>query len=81
MVDDEKSLALSADDSWRAKAMLTGGAIGAVLGVVSAILYIRAAEEKHGSESPPSPPDTKDAMVLGFSLLSVIRSIMELGRK
>ena len=48
--------------------------------LISAILYLRAAEETHGDESPEMP-QARDALRLGVSLLAIIRSITDWGRR
>ena len=65
-------------ESWQTRTLMIGGLLGAVLGILSAYLYIRSAQAA-GEDSPP-PPETKDAVKLGMSLLSIIRSVAELGR-
>lgn len=67
-------------DEWRARTMIVGGVLGAVLGVLSAWLYIRSAEEKYGGRTPPSPGAT-EAVGLGVTLLGIVRSIAEMGKR
>lgn len=67
-------------NEFRTRVLVIGGILGTVLGVISAILYLRAAEETYG-EDLPSTPQPRDAMRLGVALLAIIRSITDWGRK
>ena len=60
---------------WRAKALVIGGVIGALAGLGAAYLYIRNIEET--GEKPALA--TKDAMTIGFSLLSLVKQVASLG--
>lgn len=64
---------------WRTRTLMIGGAIGTVLGILAAYLYVRAAEEAHSSQAPEMP--TKDAVRVGLSLLTIVRQIAELGAR
>jgi len=80
-MSEEKNITPEADKAeFRARVLIMGGIIGTVLGIVSAILYLRAAEEAHGDDGPGTPRP-RDAMKLGMSLLAIIRSITDMGRK
>jgi hypothetical protein len=80
-MSEETSITPETDRTeFRARVLIMGGIIGTVLGIVSAILYLRAAEEAHGDDAPGSP-QPRDAMKLGMSLLAIIRSITDMGRK
>lgn len=67
-------------NDFRTRVLVIGGILGTVLGVVSAILYLRAAEETYGDDLPKTP-QPGDAMRLGVALLAIIRSITDWGRK
>ncbi len=79
--DQSKAIVPQQESSWRSRILLLGGVIGAVLGVLSAYFYVRAAEERYGGHRPPTTPDTGDAVRLGVSLLSIIRTITEWGSR
>lgn len=66
---------------WRTRTLMMGGLIGAVLGLLSAYLYLRAADETHESGTPPTGPETRDAAKLGVALLAIMRTIAEWGRR
>lgn len=67
------------DMDWKSRALLTGGVAGSIIGLLAAFLYIRSAEEKYGTQTPPSP-NTGDTVRLGVSLLTIIRTITEWGK-
>jgi hypothetical protein len=79
--EQEQAIVPVTDSSWRTRIMLAGGIIGTVLGVLSAYLYVRAAEEAYGGEAPPEAPKTSDAVRLGISLLSIVRTITDWGKR
>ncbi len=80
MSQDNNIIPVASRGEFRARVLLMGGILGTVLGVVSAILYLRAAEETHG-EDLPATPRPRDALRLGIALLAIIRSITDWGRK
>jgi hypothetical protein len=62
--------------------MLLGGLLGAALGLISALLYIRSAEQTALERGEgPAAPATRDALTLGVSLLGIIRTISEWGQR
>lgn len=69
------------DTGWRTRALMMGGLIGAVVGLLSAYLYLRAADETHESGEAPAGPETRDAARLGVALLAIVRTIAEWGRR
>ncbi len=66
---------------WRRRVVLIGGITGAVVGILSAIFYIRAAEEASSAGQAPEAPAARDAVHLGMSLLSIMRTIAEWGTR
>lgn len=68
-------------DGWRTRALMVGGLVGAVLGLLSAYLYLRAADEAHGPGETPSGPKTGDAAKLGVALLAIVRTVAEWGKR
>ena len=78
---DSDNLDISpARTSFRTRVLVMGGAIGTALGILSALLYIRASEQLHGDEVPP-PPRSRDAMKLAMTLIGMIRSITEWAKR
>jgi hypothetical protein len=80
MTNNQNPLKIRDQDDWRPKVIAIGGALGAVLGVVSALLYIRSAEET-GRTERPAPPDASDTVRMGISLMSIVRTITEWAKK
>ncbi len=66
--------------NWKTRAYLIGIILGLGLGLLSAYLFVRAAEE-NSSGKTPQKIGTGDAMKLTLSLLNLIRQIAELGAK
>jgi hypothetical protein len=69
-----------AAEDWRTRIFVFGGIVGAALGLVSAYLYVRSAEEEHAGR-PPASPKAGDALRLGTSVLAMVRTITEWGRR
>ena len=67
--------------SWKSQVYVIGAAVGSLLGLVSAYLYARAAEEE--AERKGGKPDkipTSQLLTLGLAALGLIRQITELGK-
>jgi hypothetical protein len=69
-----------AGGDWRTRTFVFGGIVGAVLGLLSAYLYVRSAEEEHAGQAPASPK-AGDALRLGTSVLAIVRTITEWGKR
>jgi tetrahydromethanopterin S-methyltransferase subunit D len=63
------------DLDWKTKAFIVGGVVGALAGVGAAYLYVRRIEES-GDEPAMA---TKDVMTIGFSLVSLLKQIANIG--
>lgn len=63
--------------NWRARAYLTGGLVGAVLGLGVAYIYVNAAEKS--GDTPELPPS--EAVGIGLALLAFMRQIATLYEK
>lgn len=59
--------------TWKNKALLMGAVLGALAGLGSALLYIRAVEDT-GSEEPKRI-GTGEALRLGISAFSLIKQV------
>jgi hypothetical protein len=68
------------DIPWKTRVMLVGGLIGAGIGLASAYFYVRAAEEAGAEGDSPPMPEAGDAVRLGLSLLTIVRTITEWGK-
>jgi hypothetical protein len=62
--------------TWKNKALLMGAVLGALAGLGSALLYIRAVEDT-GSEEPKRI-GTGEALRLGISAFSLIKQVSSL---
>ncbi len=80
MADDDDDDEVEVYDeglNWKARALLVGGVVGALVGVGAAYLYIRNIEE--AGEDPRL--GTRDALQLGVSVVSLVRQIASMGNK
>jgi len=59
------------DTNWRMRTFIIGGLIGALFGVASAYIYVRAAEK----EGRPPELAPSDAVGLGLTALGLLRQI------
>jgi hypothetical protein len=64
--------------NWKMPIYLIGGAIGALLGFLSAHFYTRSAEENNGGQ-PPKPISTADLFRLSLAAIALLRQISDLG--
>ena len=80
MSEEQRAIEPVTDESWQPRVYALGGLVGAVLGLLSAYLFVRAAEEQHQGDAP-TIPGTGDAVKLGISLLGIIRTITEWGSR
>jgi hypothetical protein len=63
---------------WKTKYLITGTALGALFGLLTAYLLARAAEEKG---SGPPQITTSEAIKIGIGLISTMRGIASIGDK
>ena len=68
------------DPGWQSRIYLIGGAVGVLLGLLSAFLFVRSSQEARG-ETAPEAPSTGDAVRLGVAQLGIVRTIAEWGQK
>jgi hypothetical protein len=59
---------------WRTKAFLAGGAVGALLGLGAAYIYVNSVEK----EGAPPKIQPAEAVGIGLALLAVLRQIASL---
>jgi hypothetical protein len=59
---------------WRTKAFLVGGAVGAMLGLSAAYIYVNSVEK----EGAPPELQASEAVGIGLTLLAVLRQIANL---
>ena len=65
---------------WRMRTTLVGSALGAIAGVVAALMFIRRSEE---AGEPPSIRKTDPGLILaaGITLLGLLRQIADMGER
>ncbi len=68
---------LNSMNSWKTRFLVAGTAVGAVVGLGTAYLLARTAEE---NSSGPPQITTTDALKAGVSVVGVIRGIASLGK-
>jgi hypothetical protein len=59
---------------WRTKVLVSGGAIGALLGLVAAYLYMNATDE----DEEPAGLSPTEMVAIGLAVLGVLRQIAAL---
>lgn len=73
---DHEIAAMERQENWQAKVLLTGGVIGAVLGLLTSWLLIRTSREVRGG---PPAITTGDAIKVGVTTIGLVRAIAALG--
>lgn len=66
--------------NWKTKALVGGGAVGLLVGLITAWLYVRSAdviEDRNGKVQLPAIQST-DLVRIGVSVVSVVRTIVGL---
>lgn len=69
---------ISQENQWKTKFLLVGTAVGAIVGLGTAYLLARTAEE---TNSGPPQITTGDAIKVGVSIVGVMRGIASLGNR
>lgn len=72
----DNNMVSNADDNWKVKALVIGTAVGALLGLASAYLLTRTADEFDGQ---PPHVSTGDIIKVGVAAIGLIRGIASLG--
>lgn len=70
--------AMEDQENWQMKVLLTGGVIGAVVGLMTSWLLVRTARETRGG---PPAITTGDAIKVGVTTIGLVRAIAALGDK
>jgi hypothetical protein len=68
------------DDSWKSRTYVMGVGLGALVGMMSAYLFVRSAEENPES-GRPEPIQTGTLISLLLAVLALVRQIAESGRR
>lgn len=67
---------MTTTDNWRTKTIIIGAIIGAIIGVGTAYLLARTAEESGGG---PPRISTSDAIKSAIGIVGIVRGIASLG--
>jgi hypothetical protein len=67
------------DNSWKSRTYVLGVTLGAVVGLISAYLFVRSAEE-NPETGRPEPIQTGTIIALLLSIMGVMRQIAESGK-
>ena len=68
--------AMDRQENWQAKVLVTGGVVGAAIGLVTSWLLIRTSREVRGG---PPAITTGDAIKVGVTIFGLVRAIAALG--
>jgi hypothetical protein len=63
-------------ENWQAKVLITGGVLGAVLGLATSWLLVRTSRETRGG---PPAISTGDAIKVGITTIGLVRAVAALG--
>ncbi len=66
------------ENNWKQKTLILGGLLGTIIGLATAYLLIRTAEEK--GDGPPKI-ETKDAIKVAVATIGAVRGIASLGER
>jgi hypothetical protein len=70
--------AMEKQENWQMKVLITGGVVGAVIGLVTSWLLVRTSREVRGG---PPAITTGDAIKVGVTTIGLVRAIASLGDK
>lgn len=66
------------NENWKSKTLMVGALVGALVGLGTAYLLARTAEE---SGSGPPQITTSDAVKIGVGVIGIVRGIASLGNR
>jgi hypothetical protein len=66
---------MSENNNWKVRTLIASGIIGAVMGILAGVLYVRMAEESGG----PKKVSTGNVLKLALSAAGVVRQAAQLG--
>lgn len=69
---------MSTDNNWKTKLYITGAIVGALVGLGTAYLMARTAEE---NQSGPPQISTGDLLKAGLAVIGTVRGIASLGSR
>jgi hypothetical protein len=64
------------EENWQMKVLVTGGVLGAVVGLLTSWLLVRTSRETRGG---PPTITTGDAIKVGITTIGLVRAIATLG--
>ena len=70
--------AMESREDWQRRVLLTGGVIGAAVGLLTSWLLVRTSRETRGG---PPAISTGDAIKVGVTTIGLMRAIASLGDK
>lgn len=70
--------AMESREDWQRRVLLTGGVIGAAVGLLTSWLLVRTSRETRGG---PPAISTGDAIKVGVTTIGLVRAIASLGDK
>jgi hypothetical protein len=70
--------AMEKQENWQTKVLITGGIVGAVIGLLTSWLLVRTSREVRGG---PPAITTGDAIKVGVTTIGLVRAIASLGDK
>jgi len=73
---NQELAAMDRREGWEARVLVTGGALGAIIGLLTSWLLIRTSRE---TRSGPPAITTSDAIKVGITAVGLVRSIAALG--
>jgi hypothetical protein len=73
---NQEIAAMDKTENWQTKVLITGGILGAVLGVLTSWLLVRTSRETRGG---PPAISTGDAIKVGITTIGLVRAIAALG--
>lgn len=65
------------DVNWKTKTLITGGLVGALIGLGAAFLFTRSAERNNSDDLPEI--STGEALGVAISIIGIVRGIAALG--
>ncbi|PMB48317.1 hypothetical protein CEN41_01940 [Fischerella thermalis CCMEE 5330] len=72
-------MTVNRDDSWKSRTYIMGLILGAAIGLMSAYLFVRSAEE-NPETGRPEPIQTGTLITLLLAILGLMRQIAESGK-
>lgn len=75
---NQEIAAMDRQENWQTKVLITGGVVGAAIGLMTSWLLVRTSRETRGG---PPAITTGDAIKVGVTTIGLVRAIAALGDK